>query len=312
MLMPVMGDGRYAPSLPFFGGQLIWKANPEIVAKLREVGALFSHADNVHSYMHCWRHKTPVILRATTQWFAGMEAVPGFAGRQPAETLRATALRGIDATQFFPGWGQARLHGMIANRPDWTLSRQRQWGVPMPFFIHREIGRAASAHARAAGGGGAARRAGRHRGVAAREAGGPARRGRRAVREGEGHAGCLVRLRFDAPDRDGRARRARAPRRLALRRDRVPGRPLPRGLRPAPRLVPFVAAGVVHAERRAALQGPAHARLRRGRRRPQDVEVARQRHRAAAGVRLARRGDPAAVGRRHRLLGRALRSPTRS
>jgi isoleucyl-tRNA synthetase len=140
ILAPVMGDGHYAPTLPFFGGKLIWKANPEVVAKIREVGALFSHADHVHSYMHCWRHKTPVILRATTQWFAGMDDVPGFAGARPQETLRTTALRGIDATRFYPAWGQARLHGMIANRPDWTLSRQRQWGVPMPFFIHRETG----------------------------------------------------------------------------------------------------------------------------------------------------------------------------
>ena len=140
ILVPVMGDGHYAPGLPFFGGRLIWKANPEIVAKIRAVGALFSHADHVHSYMHCWRHKTPVILRATTQWFAGMDDVPGFNGVKPRERLRATALRGIEATKFFPAWGQARLHGMIANRPDWTLSRQRQWGVPMPFFIHRETG----------------------------------------------------------------------------------------------------------------------------------------------------------------------------
>jgi isoleucyl-tRNA synthetase len=140
MLTPVQGDGRYAASLPLFGGLSIWDANPKIVAKLREVGALFSEAPYVHSYMHCWRHKTPVILRATTQWFAGMDDVPGFAGRKPAETLRTIALRGVAATQFFPAWGQARLHGMIASRPDWTLSRQRQWGVPMPFFIHRETG----------------------------------------------------------------------------------------------------------------------------------------------------------------------------
>ncbi len=140
ILNPVQGDGRYAAGLPFFGGLSIWKANPEIVAKLREVGALFHEQPYVHSYMHCWRHKTPVILRATMQWFAGMDEVTGPGGAKPAETLRTTALRGIEATAFYPAWGKARLHGMIANRPDWTLSRQRQWGVPMPFFIDRETG----------------------------------------------------------------------------------------------------------------------------------------------------------------------------
>jgi isoleucyl-tRNA synthetase len=138
ILNPVQGDGRYADSLPFFGGLDIWKANPLIVDKLREVGALMHAQKITHSYMHCWRHKTPIIYRATTQWFAGMDEVPGWRGVKPSRTLREMALAGIEATQFFPAWGRARLHGMIANRPDWTLSRQRQWGVPLPFFVDRE------------------------------------------------------------------------------------------------------------------------------------------------------------------------------
>jgi isoleucyl-tRNA synthetase len=138
ILKPVLADGRYAVSLPLFGGLKIWDANPKIVDKLREAGALFHAAKHKHSYMHCWRHRTPIIYRATTQWFAGMDDVPGYEGRKPAEPLRATALRGIDATQFYPAWGRSRLYSMIAHRPDWTLSRQRQWGVPLPFFVDRE------------------------------------------------------------------------------------------------------------------------------------------------------------------------------
>ncbi|TWG85782.1 isoleucyl-tRNA synthetase [Cupriavidus gilardii J11] len=136
ILSPVMGDGVYASWLPLFGGKMIWDANPLIVETLKASGNLFDSRRDTHSYMHCWRHKTPIIYRATSQWFAGMDVPPADNG----PTLRETALAGIDATAFYPSWGKQRLHNMIANRPDWTLSRQRQWGVPMAFFIHKETG----------------------------------------------------------------------------------------------------------------------------------------------------------------------------
>jgi len=136
ILKPVMGDGRFASTLPLFGGLTIWDASKPICAALTEAGALFEFKMFPHSYMHCWRHKTPIVYRATSQWFAGMDLTPKDGG----PTLRETALAGIAETRFFPDWGQARLHGMIAGRPDWTLSRQRQWGVPMAVFIHKETG----------------------------------------------------------------------------------------------------------------------------------------------------------------------------
>jgi isoleucyl-tRNA synthetase len=136
ILKPVMGDGRFASTLPLFGGMTIWEASRPICDALLEAGALFERKMFDHSYMHCWRHKTPIVYRATSQWFAGMDITPKDGG----PTLRETALAGIAETRFFPDWGQARLQGMIANRPDWTLSRQRQWGVPMAFFIHKETG----------------------------------------------------------------------------------------------------------------------------------------------------------------------------
>ena len=135
ILTPVQSNGVYVESLPFFGGQFIWKANPAIVDKLSEVGALMHTETISHSYMHCWRHKTPLIYRATAQWFVGMDKQPS-----TGEPLRERALTAIEDTKFVPAWGQARLHSMIANRPDWCISRQRNWGVPIPFFLHKQTG----------------------------------------------------------------------------------------------------------------------------------------------------------------------------
>ena len=136
ILNPVMGNGVYTSWLPLFANEYIWKANPKIVEAMREAGSLLRDKTYTHSYMHCWRHKSPIIYRATSQWFASMDKKP----LDGKASLRETALAGIDNTEFFPAWGKQRLSSMIANRPDWTLSRQRQWGVPMAFFVHKESG----------------------------------------------------------------------------------------------------------------------------------------------------------------------------
>ena len=221
-----------------------------------------------HSYMHCWRHKTPIIYRATSQWFAGMDVKPNDTSR----TLRETALEGIENTAFFPAWGKQRLYSMIANRPDWTLSRQRQWGVPMAFFVHKETGELHPRTLELLEEVAQARGSERHRSVANARSGGTARRRSQHVREEPRHARRVVRFRHDALARAARLAQGFA----AVSGGLVSGR-----LGPASRLVPFVAADRLHARRPPAVQRAAHARLHRRRRRPQDVEVARQRHRSA-------------------------------
>lgn len=141
ILNPVQGNGVYETELPLFGGQHIWKAASVVLETLREHGRLLASKDIVHSYPHCWRHKTPVIFRAAAQWFVRMDEGEGvFTADKAPKTLRQTALDAIDQTTFYPENGRARLRDMIANRPDWCISRQRNWGVPLPFFLHKVSG----------------------------------------------------------------------------------------------------------------------------------------------------------------------------
>ncbi len=132
---PVGGNGQFYENTPLVGGLNVWKANPVVIEALRARGRLLCEAQITHSYPHCWRHKSPIIFRATPQWFIAMDDAP-----QNGKTLRDTACAAVAETTFFPAWGQARLKAMIENRPDWCVSRQRAWGVPMPFFVHRETG----------------------------------------------------------------------------------------------------------------------------------------------------------------------------
>jgi isoleucyl-tRNA synthetase len=127
---PVGPDGRYLENTPLVGGLHVEEGNARVVQLLREAHALLSMQSVAHSYPHCWRHKTPLIFRATAQWFIGMES----AG------LRRKALEAIGQVQWKPTWGEERIRGMVANRPDWCISRQRAWGVPLALFAHKETG----------------------------------------------------------------------------------------------------------------------------------------------------------------------------
>ncbi len=141
VLNPVQGHGTYEPDFPLFGGLNIWKAVPVIIEALRQAGRLFATEPITHSYPHCWRHKTPVIYRAAAQWFIRMDEGEGvFTKDKAAKSLRQLALEAIEVTAFYPANGKARLRDMIANRPDWCISRQRSWGVPLPFFMHKDTG----------------------------------------------------------------------------------------------------------------------------------------------------------------------------
>ncbi len=125
---PVLGDGRFESGVPVVGGMKLEEASAHLIKTMEASGALWCLASLQHSYPHCWRHKTPVIFRATPQWFISMDQ----------NGLRAGALRDIPQVQWIPEWGQQRIAGMIEKRPDWCISRQRTWGVPIALFVHRQ------------------------------------------------------------------------------------------------------------------------------------------------------------------------------
>jgi isoleucyl-tRNA synthetase len=121
---PVDDDGRFTKDVPFFAGQFVFDANSAVNKKLAEAGALLKEEVMVHSYPHCWRTNDPIIFRATEQWFISMEKTG----------LRRNALKSINEVTWIPPWGRDRIYGMIENRPDWCVSRQRAWGIPITVF----------------------------------------------------------------------------------------------------------------------------------------------------------------------------------
>ncbi len=135
---PVNGDGKFQVDTPLVGGQFVWKVNDLIIDTMRASKHLMCLEKIEHSYPHCWRHKTPIIFRATPQWFIGMNQKNTTNTAQQGMTLRELANKSVETTAFYPSWGKARLEAMIKNRPDWCVSRQRNWGVPIPFFVHKE------------------------------------------------------------------------------------------------------------------------------------------------------------------------------
>ncbi len=162
---PVGGNGVFLPDTELFAGEYVLKANPHVVEVLRSKGNLVHEAALRHSYPHCWRHKTPIIFRATPQWFIAMDGVyPDLVGNRGQgiamdgvypdpvgnrgqgiamnqASLREAAMAEIRSIDWMPDWGLARIAGMIENRPDWCISRQRTWGVPIALFVHQQTGK---------------------------------------------------------------------------------------------------------------------------------------------------------------------------
>ena len=215
---PVDDAGRFTPDVPFFAGEFVFDANKLVNAKLKEEGKLLFETNITHSYPHCWRCKNPVIFRATPQWFISMEK----------NDLRRKALEWIDRVHWIPNWGRDRIHNMVAFRPDWCISRQRSWGVPITVFRCTDCGTYISSgevfdHIVALFEKEGADAWFDHTAEDTSASGHDLSRMRRPKpRKGNGHPGCVVRLR-----------------RILCRRSRTPPgsersrRPLPRRQRPA-------------------------------------------------------------------------------
>jgi isoleucyl-tRNA synthetase len=253
---PVGGDGRFLPSTPLFAGEEVFDANAHVIEVLGGEGRLLKGEPYHHAYPHCWRHKTPVIFRATPQWFISMDQ----AG------LRKGALEAIAHVDWMPAWGEQRISGMIAGRPDWCVSRQRTWGVPIPLFVDKDTG---ELHPRTLE---------LIEEVAQRvERGGidawfdlALGRGRGALREIDRRHGCLVRFRRRAPCRHAIAAG-----------DRLAVGLVSRGLRSTSRLVSQLAPHLGRHARARTVPRRADARFYGRREGPQDVEVHRQHPRAS-------------------------------
>ena len=291
---PVDDRGRFKAGVPHFAGQGVREAEKPILEMLSANGSLLRNEPFRHSYPHCWRHKTPIIFRATTQWFIGMDrpAAAGMDGN--GRTLRETAQKAIADTTFYPVVGKIAHRGDGRRPPGLDALAPAQLGRAAALLPRPRHRRAAPGNRTAGRGGRRPRRRGRHRSMVRGHLRGLRRRPRE-VPQAHRHRGRLVRLGHHALLGAARPEGAEVAR-----------RPLPRGLGPAPRLVPVEPAHQLRDGRPRALRRAPHPRLRGGRPGPEDVEVAGQRHRAPEGVRHAGRRDHPAVGRLGRLLRRAL------